>query len=160
VRLADAVIVHRVRRAALKHLHLIFPRHLKAKFDVRWIQRVTRDTPGHQLLLFTVVNVNARWKKTDAASESVMADIFEKAMKGDGWENAGGGCGHEKGVSYFNWPVNARAIPVETTWWVHATSAVWASLSTSFLIDYYAPLLIGCAPLFVAGVKFVTSLAR
>jgi hypothetical protein len=159
-KLADRVITLRVRRAAIKHLHLIFPRHLKAKFEVRLLHRFHKQPTGQKAVVLTIVAVYARWKQSSAASEEVMADVFARSMYTDKWELPGGGCGHEGGESYFHRQVGLPSLPVERARWIRAISAVWASMSTSFLTDYYAPLLIGGAPLFVAALQFGMSLAR
>jgi hypothetical protein len=86
-----------------------------------------------------------------------MADNFDRKMKDVGWEISGGGCGHDHATSHFSRPIGVRSIPVEQQRWVRLVSGVWTSLSTSFLTDYYAPLIVGAIPLLVAAIQFALS---
>lgn len=155
-RLSDWIAVRRVRRAAMKHLRATVPRKLNRKFEVVFAERKRVDAPGGQLHELTCVSVTARWQCDGAGLSAEKAGAFEAAMKQAGWKISGGSDGFEGGECKFGKTVDVRIVPIRDERLIRSAASTWTLLSTSFVTDYFAPLVIAVAPLVVAGYRAVT----
>ncbi len=155
-RLSDWIAVCRVRKAALKHLRATVTRKLNPKFEVVFAERKKVDAPDGQLHEFTCVRVTARWQCDAASISAEKAGAFEAAMKQAGWKISGGSDGFEEDACRFSKTVDVRIVPIQDEQLIRWTASTWTLLSTSFVTDYFAPLVIAVAPLVVAGYRAVT----
>ena len=154
-RLSDWIAVKRVRREAMKHLRSTVPRTLRPTFEVVFADRAKSTIPGGPDVLYTCVNVSARWECDDANVAASKASEFEKAMEAAGWRISGGTVAQEGGECTFTRTVNVRIMPVRDAWLIRWAAFTWTLLSTSFVTDYFAPLVIAAAPLVVAASRAV-----
>lgn len=148
-RLSDWVAVRRVRRDAMKHLRSSLSRELKPRFKVACSEHKTSDKPNGQMLLYACVSVMAEWTCNDANLAEKKAAAFDEAMKAAEWEVPGGSVGYEGGKCKFGKTINVRIVPIREERLIRIASTAWTLLSTSFVTDYVAPLIIGAAPIIV-----------
>jgi hypothetical protein len=149
-RLSDWIAVRRVRKDAMKHLRQSLPRALKPKFTTAFVEHKKADKPQGQLVLYACVTVIAQWQCDDANGAAEKAATLDEAMKAAGWEIAGGSVGHEGGKCNFSRTVNVRVVPIREERMVRLASVTWTVVSTSFVTDYIAPLIIAVAPVMIA----------
>ena len=155
-RLSDWIAVRRVRRVAMKHLRATVPRRLNPKFEVVFAERKKVDAPSGQLHEFTCVSVTARWPCDAASISAEKSGAFEAAMKQAGWKISGGSDGFEGGECRFGKTVDVQIVPIRDERLIRSAASTWTLLSTSFVTDYFAPLVIAVAPLVVVGYRVVT----
>jgi hypothetical protein len=79
-----------------------------------------------------------------------MAAVFEATMDRHGWKISRGSDGFEGGECELSKTVDVRIVPIQAMRRVQLTAAAWTLLSTSFVMDYLAPLVIAAAPVVVA----------
>ena len=148
--LSDWIAVRRVRKDALNHLRKSFPRALKPKFAVTFVEHEKADKPQGQLVLYACVTVLAQWQCDDTNEATAKAAALDEALKSAGWEVAGGSVGHEGGRCHFSRTVNVPVVPIREERIVQVASIAWTVVSTSFVTDYVAPLIIAMAPVMIA----------
>lgn len=149
--LSDRVVLRWVRRRALKYLRDNIGKELGPRFDVVWVGRRRADTPSRELLEYASVNVTAQWQTDGQDILEARARAFEAHMEAVGWLAPGGGVSVDRGISEFQRTVNVRVMPIQETPAIRAAARLWTLLSTPFLTDYFAPLVVGIAPLVVVG---------
>lgn len=149
-RLSDWIAVKRVRREAMKHLRPTVPRTLRPTFEVVFVDRVTSTIPGGPDVLYACVSVTARWRCDDPNMAAAKASEFGKAMETAGFDMPGGSTAYESGECTFTKTANVRIMPIRDERLIRWASVTWTWFSTSFVTDYFAPLLIAAAPLAVA----------
>jgi hypothetical protein len=117
------------------------------------------NTPGQQRFLYATVRVTAQCSSNGHDLLEAKAKAFDAEMEAAGWRVPGGGISREGGLSEFHREVNVRIVPIEGK--VGRVAArIWTMLSTPFLTDYFAPLVVGIAPLIVEVIGLVVTFAH
>lgn len=158
-RISDWIAVKRVRRDAMKHLRSTAPRELRPAFEVMFGGRTKSAIPEGPDVLYTCVCVTARWRCNDPNMAAAKASEFEKAMEAAGWRIPGGTVAHEGRECSFTRTVNVRIMPIRDERLVRWAASIWTRLSTSFVTDYFAPLVIAAAPVAVAAYQAIVHYA-
>ncbi len=156
-RLAQRIAFTRVRKQAMSYLRKIILEHLRPSFKARPLDEpfFYTESNGSRVVWFQV-NVFAEWNCTDPNSSMEYATSFDKAMQEHGWTADVGGVGYMSGRCNLSRVVKVRFIPIRDEVVTRYAAAGWAILSTSFVTDLIAPLIIAAAPIVVE----LTRLAR
>jgi hypothetical protein len=158
--LSDHVVFLSVRRRALRHLRDSIPQELNPRFEVMLDGRREVNTPGQQRFLYATVRVTAQCSSDGHDLLEAKAKAFDAEMEAAGWRVPGGGISREEGLSEFHREVNVRIVPIEGKLGIRVAARIWTMLSTPFLTDYFAPLVVGMTPLIVEVIGLAVTSAH
>jgi hypothetical protein len=158
--LSDRAVFLSVRQRALRHLRDNIPAELNPRFEVMLDGRREVNTPGQQRILYAMIRVTAQCSSNGKDQLDAKAKAFDREMEAAGWRVPGGGISWEGELSEFHREVNVRIVPVEGKLGIRVAARIWTMLSTPFLADYFAPLVVGIAPLIVEVIGLVVTSAH
>jgi hypothetical protein len=158
--LSDHAVFLSVRRRALRHLRDSIPAEWNPRFEVMLDGRREVNTAGQQRILYAAIRVTAKCSSNGGDLLDAKAKAFDTEMEAAGWRVPGGGISREGELSEFHREVNVRIVPVEGKLGIRMAACIWTMLSTPFLTDYFAPLVVGIVPLIIAVIGLVVASAH